>query len=80
MSELSVEEQDLLERIENKPELQPLFFRKAKGKKWFGAFYKAGYFDAQKVPRPAPAEKKDYVTIPDWEVTDYLINTVTELV
>lgn len=80
MSELSVEERDLLERIENKPELQPLFFRKAKGEKWFGAFFKAGYFDAQKVPRPAPAKQKDYVTIPDWEVTDYLINTVTELV
>ena len=80
VSELSVEEQDLLKRIENKPELQPLFFRKAKGKKWFGAFYKAGYFDAQKVPRPAPAEQEGYVTIPDWEVTDYLLNTTTELV
>lgn len=80
MSEFSVEERDLLERIENKPELQPLFFRKAKGKKWFGAFYEAGYFNAQKVPRPAPAEQEGYVTIPDWEVTAYLLNTTTELV
>ncbi len=80
MSDLSVEEQDLLKRIENKPELQPLFFRKAKGKKWFGAIYEAGYFNAQKVPRPTPAEQEGYVTVPDWEVTDYLLNSTTELV
>lgn len=80
MSELSVEERDLLERIENKPELQPLFFRKAKGEKWFGALYEAGYFDAQNIPRPTPAEQEGYVTIPDWEVTFYLLNTTTELV
>ena len=80
MSDLSTEEQDLLKRIANKPELQPLFFRKAKGKKWFGALYEAGYFNAQKVPGPTPAKQEGYVTIPDWEVTDYLLNTTTELV
>lgn len=80
MSDLSIEEQDLLKRIANKPELQPLFFRKATGKKWFGALYEAGYFDDKKVPEPAPAKQEGYVTIPDWEVTDYLLNTTTELV
>ena len=79
MSELSVKEKDLLERIQEKPKLRTLFFRKVKGLKWFDALYSAGYFNAQNIPSPVPGKEEGYVRIPSWEVLNYLVKTAPEL-
>lgn len=79
MNELTAKEQDLLQRVRVKPELRTLFFRKVKGIKWFGTLHKAGYFDAKNIPEPVPAKQEGYVTVPRWEIGDYLVKTVPEL-
>ena len=80
MNELSPKERDLLERIKARPELRKLFFRKVKGLHWFDALHDAGYFNAENIPAPVPSKEEGYVNIPRWEVVDYLVNTVQELV
>ena len=79
MSELSPKEQDLLQRIQAKPELRALFFRKVQGLKWFDALNEAGYFNAQNIPEPVPAKQEGYVTIPSWGIVEYLVKTASEL-
>lgn len=79
MSELTVEELDLLQRVQAKPELRALFFRKVKGLKWFDPLSDAGYFNAQNIPAPVPSKREGYVSIPNWEVVDYLVKAAQEL-
>lgn len=79
VNNLKAKEQDLLQRVKMKPELRPLFFRKVKGLKWFEALFEEGYFNAQNIPKPIPAAQADYVSIPQWEICDYLVKTVSEL-
>ncbi len=79
MRELSIKEKDLLYRIENKPELQPFFFRKAKGLHWFDLLSERGFFSPEKNPKPIPAKEEGYVSIPYWSATDYLVKTSEEL-
>lgn len=80
MTELTPDEQDLLARIADKEELQPFFFRKAKGLKWFDALAKGGHFEPSKNPRPIPSKEPGYVNVPFWPATEYLVATSTELV
>lgn len=79
MNELSVNEKDLLKRIQDKPELRTLFFRKVKGLKWFDSLFDSEYFSAKNIPSPVPAKEKGYVNIPRWDVVDYLVKTSHEL-
>lgn len=79
MNELTPNEVDLLKRVEAKPELRTLFFRKVKGLKWFDALYQAGYFDIQNLPKPKAAKQEGYVNVPHWEAVDYLVKTASEL-
>jgi len=79
MDELSINEQDLLQRIDEKEDLRPLFFRKVKGLKWFDALYERGYFDPEKNPKPVQATEEGYVIIPDWPALEYLVKTAPEL-
>ena len=79
MAELSVDERDLLERVENKPELEPLFLRKVKGLKWFHALSSEGYFNAETIPKPKPSEQQGYLVIPHWKIGEYLVKTASEL-
>ena len=79
MNKLSTKELDLLSRIEAEPKLQPFFFRKIKGLKWFDALDEAGYFNAENVPKPIPTEQEGYVRIHRWEIGEYLIKTALEL-
>lgn len=79
MYELTAKERDLLERVNAKPELRTLFFRKVKGLKWFDTLQERGYFDANNIPAPVPAKEEGYVSIPRWEAVDYLVKTVQEL-
>ena len=79
VNNLSVKEQDLLHRVSAKTELRTLFFRKAKGLKWFDALDGSGYFAHQNIPRPRPAKQEGYVTIPRWDVGEYLVKTASEL-
>jgi hypothetical protein len=80
MNDLSPKERDLLERVKEKPELRTLFFRKIKGLKWFDALQDLGYFNVDNIPAPIPGKEEGYVSIPRWEVVDYLVKTVQELV
>lgn len=75
MIKLTVAERDLLERIKEKEELRPLFFRKAKGLKWFYPLKEAGYFSPEQNPRAVPAKEEGYVSIPFWPATEYLVST-----
>jgi hypothetical protein len=79
MRELSAKEKDLLYRIENKPELQPFFFRKAKGLHWFDPLSERGFFSPEKNPRPIPAKEEGYVNIPSWPAAEYLVATLSEV-
>ena len=79
MTELSVNERDLLQRIKDNEDLRPLFFRKVKGVKWFDALYEDGYFNLENNPKPIPAKEEGYVNIPYWPVVDYLVKTAPEL-
>ena len=78
-TKLSVKEKDLLQRIDEKEDLRPLFFRKVKGLKWFDALSERGYFDPDSNPRPVTAQEEGYVTIPHWPIVDYLVKTAPEL-
>lgn len=79
MSKLSAKEQDLLQRIDEKEELRPLFFRKVKGLKWFDSLSEHNYFNPEANPKPVPAEEEGYVNIPNWHALDYLVKTASEL-
>jgi hypothetical protein len=79
VSELSAKELDLMQRVDEKEELRPLFFRKVKGLRWFDPLATRDYFKPEKNPKPVPAKEEGYVTIPSWYVTDYLVKTAPEL-
>ena len=79
MNESDVAEMDVLHRIKNKPDLQPLFFRQAKELKWFSLLLKEGYFDPSNLPRPKPSEKEGFIIVPPWDAVNYLANTASEL-
>lgn len=75
MSNLSAKEQDLLQRVDEKEELRPLFLRKVKGIKWFEHLYSRGYFDPDQNPMPVTVSEEGHVKIPHWTAIDYLIRT-----
>ena len=77
MDELSTEEKELLILIKTKPDLQPLFFREAKGLKWFHPLQKEGYFNPENLP--PPKKRGEYITIPLWDIVNYLANVAPEL-
>ncbi len=74
MFELTPDEIDLLERVKEKPELRPFFFRRAKGLKWFDALELQGYFSPIHNPRPEPAQEEGYVTVGSWPAIEYLVS------
>ncbi len=79
MRDLNEKEKDLLFRIEDKPDLQPHFFRKAKGLHWFDPLCKKGFFSPEKNPKPIPSKEEGYVNIPAWPAVEYLVATSSEL-
>lgn len=79
MRELNPKENDLLDRVINKPELQPFFFRKLKGLHWYSALNGSGFFAPERNPKPIPAKDKGFFNIPLWPVTEYLVATSKEL-
>ena len=79
MNDLSVKELDLLQRIDEKEDLRPIFFQKVKGLKWFDALSERGYFKPENNPKPEPAKEKGFINIPFWQVTNYIVKTAPEL-
>jgi hypothetical protein len=79
MVDLTVDELDVLHRIGKKTELQPFFFKKVKGLKWFNALEERGYFEPANIPEPVPAKEEGFVNIPYWPAIDYLVKTSEEL-
>ena len=66
MTKLSAKEQDLLQRVDEKEDLRPLFFRKVKGLKWFDTLFERDYFSPEANPKPEPSKEEGYVNIPLW--------------
>jgi len=79
MSNLTLKEFDLLDRLLSKPELEPFFFRDVKGLKWFDELFISGYFDSNKNPEPVAAEQKGHFRIPTWHAINYLVTIAPEL-
>ena len=79
MNNLSVKELDLLQRIDEKEDLRPIFFQKVKGLKWFDALSERGYFNPENNPKPEPAKEEGFINIPFWQVTNYLVKTSPKL-
>lgn len=76
---LNADEIDILERVVSKPALQPVFFRKVKGLKWFDALANRNFFNPEQNPKPTLVAQEGYVNIPTWPITEYLVNTSEEL-
>ncbi len=79
MRALNAKEKDLFDRVLRNPELQPFFFRRLKGLHWFEPLYQQGFFIPEKNPEPKTDKDDGSVNIPFWPITDYLVNTSTEL-
>ncbi|TQV72472.1 hypothetical protein [Denitrobaculum tricleocarpae] len=79
MNGLNASELDLLERIDAKHALQSVFFRKAKGLKWFVPLFERGYFDKTRIPKPKKVKDGKYIQILNWDALIYLLNTVESL-
>ena len=79
MNNLSVKELDLLQRIDEKEDLRPIFFQKVKGLKWFDALSERGHFNPEHNPKPEPAKEQGFINIPFWQVTSYLVKTAPEV-
>ncbi len=79
MTKLSVEERDLLRRIDSKRELRPIFLQKVQGLQWFNELDELRFFAAQDNPRPQKTTDDGHVLVPYWDVLDYLEKTSLEL-
>ncbi|HKU52884.1 MAG TPA: hypothetical protein VJQ25_10485, partial [Nitrospira sp.] len=79
MDRLSAAELDLLGRVVEKPDLQPFFFRKVAGLKWFDDLQKHGFFNPDKNPPPNPDKEQGYVNVPFWPASEYLVSIAEEL-
>ncbi len=78
MNKLSPHQLDALERVQQKPVLQPLFFQKIDGLKWFDELRKKGFFDPRHNPRPEKSDKEGYFVIPGWPILAYLEKVAPE--
>ncbi len=67
----SPDDEDLLERIDDKEELRSYFFRKAKGLKWFNHLAARGYFDPEHNPLPKLAKQEGYIDVPFWSTLEF---------
>ncbi len=79
MNNLSNRQMDALDRIQSKPALQPFFFRKLKGLKWFDELKERGFLDPERNPEPEPSDKEGLFRVPTWPIMDYLEQTAPEL-
>lgn len=71
MSSLTTRQQEAIDLVQEKAYMQPIFFRKLKGVKWFDELYKRGFFNPSNNHRPNEAQS--------WPILEYLENTAIEL-
>ena len=62
----------ILQLIKNDRPLEDHFFQKLVSIEWLLPLRKEGYFDPSKNPKPQPAEKQGYFSVPFWNVLNYL--------
>ncbi len=74
MRKLTIEEKDLLARVEANSDLESFFFKKLKGLQWLLPLYGKGFFSVEKIPVPVPAKQEGYMNIPYWPASIYLAN------
>ncbi|MCY3627111.1 MAG: SIR2 family protein [Gammaproteobacteria bacterium] len=73
------DKRDVLQRIQDRPELVPVFFQLVKGVEWFDALDEQTFFSVENNPKPENSEDDEYVLVPYWEILDYLEKTSVEL-
>ncbi|MBV1915971.1 MAG: hypothetical protein KUG72_11335 [Pseudomonadales bacterium] len=74
MSNLTILEQEALNRVGEKPELQAHFFSGIKKLKWFDEIFAQEFLNPSNNPRPQTT-KNQYINIPSWPILDYLVAT-----
>ncbi len=79
MNNLTERQMDALDRVVSKPALQPFFFRKLKGLKWFDELKERGFLDPEQNPEPKRSDREGFYSIPSWPILDYLDQTAPEL-
>jgi len=79
VSRLTPKQFDALDRIQRLPQLQPFFFKEARGLKWFDELENRGFFNPANNPMPVESEHEGYWQIPSWSALDYLVGTAPEL-
>lgn len=79
-SQLTVsEKREALQRIEDRPELVPIFFQRVKGVEWFDVLDGKKFLSVEDNPRPRKSDDGKYFLVPDWMILDYLEKTSVEL-
>ncbi|HOQ41871.1 MAG TPA: hypothetical protein PK178_06935 [Smithellaceae bacterium] len=78
-NKLSPRQIDAIETVQSKPELEPFFFQKIKGLKWFDELYTRGFFNPDRNPKLKESEDKGFFMIPFWPMLEYLEKTAPEL-
>ena len=68
-----------MKQVQDSPLLKTLLFRNVKGLKWFGLLSDAGHFEPSNIPKPIQSKQDEYITIPNWPLTDYLVKTAAEI-
>lgn len=78
-NKLSPRQIDAIETVQSKPDLEPFFFKKIKGLKWFDELYTRGFFNPDRNPTLKESENKGFFVIPFWPMLEYLEKTAPEL-
>ena len=79
MNKLKPRQIDALNRVKQEPALQPFFFKKLKGVKWFDELETQGFFNPKHHSGPVETDPKGYFNIPTWPILHYLEQTAPEL-
>jgi len=78
MTNLTIEEISLLQKVEREPDLKPYFFKKIKNIKWFESLDEAGFFSLEEMPEIIQNTDGSY-RFPHWPAIEYLIKASESL-
>mgnify|MGYP000732649918 CR=1 FL=1 len=74
MTELTLPESNLIDKVNREPELESYFFKKIKKLKWFSSLESAGFFSTDEMPAIIQNANGSY-RYPSWPAIDYLVKS-----
>lgn len=74
MTELTIQEASLIEKVQREPELESYFFNRIKRLKWFSDLESAGFFTAEAMPEIIQNSNGSY-RFPSWPAIEYLVKS-----